>query len=376
VAVKKEKPRILAILQLPPPIHGAALSNQRFVNGELKTQFNISPIQLSLAKHYKYLGGKIRTKKIVDGFKLLAKTFFNLLSQKIDIVYLTPGESGAPLFRDCIIGILLQLFKKKYILHLRGIGIKKSFQKANSLNKILIKRLFKHAYNVICLSAHLTHDINYLIRTEQLEIVPNGITDESHLAKKVIAPDPIILFLSNLFEEKGPLVLLKSVPLVLKKFPKARFIFAGKWMDDNCQKKFHQFRNSAKIQENVEIVGPIYGKKKTDLLMRASVFVFPSFYPTEAMPRVVLEAMQCGIPIVATRIAAVPDEIVDGVSGFLIAPKDIDGLARRIIEVLQDPQRAMEIGKEARRRYKRYFTINIWEKRMAEILKNAIGDRG
>lgn len=84
------------------------------------------------------------------------------------------------------------------------------------------------------------------------------------------------------------------------------------------------------------------------ILAASDVFVLPSF--REGTPRVVTEAMAAGLPIVATDIAGIPEQVADGVNGYLVAPGDASALADRLGELLDDPDRRATFGSASRTR--------------------------
>jgi glycosyltransferase involved in cell wall biosynthesis len=74
----------------------------------------------------------------------------------------------------------------------------------------------------------------------------------------------------------------------------------------------------------------------------ASVFVLASELETQGV--VVLEAAATGLPVVAVRAAAIPEAVSDGVNGYLVAPRDVEAMAERVVAVLRDPEGAMRMG--------------------------------
>jgi glycosyltransferase involved in cell wall biosynthesis len=84
------------------------------------------------------------------------------------------------------------------------------------------------------------------------------------------------------------------------------------------------------------------------------VFVLPS--EQEAFPMVVLEAMACGLPIIATDVGDTARIIEDGVSGLVVRPRNVDSLRQALSELLQNPDRARRFGEAARERVVKYFS--------------------
>jgi glycosyltransferase involved in cell wall biosynthesis len=84
------------------------------------------------------------------------------------------------------------------------------------------------------------------------------------------------------------------------------------------------------------------------------VFVQTSLW--EAMSMVVLEAMSCGLPIVATTVGENPYVIRDGENGFLASPKDVDRIAERLGQLIQSPQLRRQLGQQARSDWEKNYT--------------------
>jgi len=82
------------------------------------------------------------------------------------------------------------------------------------------------------------------------------------------------------------------------------------------------------------------------LYRKADVFVLTSDH--EGTPNVILEAMACGLPVVATAVGGVPDLVQDGVTGFLCAPRDTAGIVAALARLAGDPVLRREMGERAR----------------------------
>ena len=78
----------------------------------------------------------------------------------------------------------------------------------------------------------------------------------------------------------------------------------------------------------------------------------------EGLPRVFPQAMASGVPVVATEVDGAPEAIKNGVTGFLLQPRDIEGMAERIIYLIRNPDRAREMGEEGR---KLVGEFDIWK---------------
>jgi colanic acid/amylovoran biosynthesis glycosyltransferase len=83
--------------------------------------------------------------------------------------------------------------------------------------------------------------------------------------------------------------------------------------------------------------------------------VYPSYYPEEGQPLVLLEALAAGLPIVSTRHAGIPDTVRDGLDGILVEPRDTGSLATTLERLASDPEERSRLGSAARQRYEQRY---------------------
>jgi glycosyltransferase involved in cell wall biosynthesis len=149
----------------------------------------------------------------------------------------------------------------------------------------------------------------------------------------------VVMFVGRLTRQKGIPTLLKAVPKVLAKRPDARFVLIGPWQSEGP----FAVDESEIRRLGSEVV--VLGKRQDvpSLLGMADVFAFPTEY-REGIPRVLLEAGLAGLPIVASRMPGCTDVVQDGWNGYLVAPRDPDALADRIVDLLSDRAHAKAMG--------------------------------
>ena len=165
-----------------------------------------------------------------------------------------------------------------------------------------------------------------------------------------------------LIPRKGHPVLFKALKLLIEKHPKLRLIVLGKTVDRVYTGRLKKMIQEMKMREKVFFV-----ENNDDIktvLSALDIFVLPS--RKEGFSRVLLEAMACSVPIVASDIGGNNEAIVDGESGFLITYGDIPRLAEAIERLISDTGNARRIGKNARKRVKEKFSI---EKHVSSVQK-------
>jgi glycosyltransferase involved in cell wall biosynthesis len=111
------------------------------------------------------------------------------------------------------------------------------------------------------------------------------------------------------------------------------------------------------LEESVELLGWITGAQKMAAFTAADVFCLPSH--SEGLPITIIEAMSAGLPVIATRISGIPEEVAEGETGLLYALGDLDGLAESITRLLSWPALRARMGAAGRRRVERVFDRDV-----------------
>jgi len=178
--------------------------------------------------------------------------------------------------------------------------------------------------------------------------------------------DPTIGFVGRLSEEKGLQTLLEAVAAIRSKVPRARLLIAGTGPIEHRLRKFVQDTN---LGDSVSFMG--FCSNVFEMMGDLDVFVLPS--RTEGCPIVVLEAMAMGVPVVATNVGGTPELVENNVTGLLVQSNAPDELARSIVELLTDRERAEKMGREGHERafsvfHPKKFIENV-EHMYLELLK-------
>jgi len=119
----------------------------------------------------------------------------------------------------------------------------------------------------------------------------------------------------------------------------------------------------------------LFDDKKIAEYSNSDIFVFPTYYKTEAFPLVILEAMQFGLPVISTFEAAIPSIIDDGVTGFLVTSRHPELLAKKIEILINDPGLAKKMGEAGREKFLKKYSMDIFEQNMLEIFEILSADK-
>jgi len=364
-----DKRTILFMAQLPPPVHGAALRNKSLLDSELlNNEFRIINLPLRFVENMTDMG-KFSLKKIW----LMIVHCFNMISimtsKQVDLVYFTMSPSGGAFYRDILFITIIKLFRKKRILHFRVKGIKKTASSA--LGKFLVRYAFKGS-EIVCLSKHHMLDTEGLTDRRPF-LVPNGIKIETqflHLSdEKRPSLVPRLLFLSNLSAKKGIPDLIDALDILKNKGYRFNAgIIGNEW--DMTFAQVQEMISGRRLDHEVKLEGPKFGKEKFEAIAQADIFVFPTYF--ELFPGVILEAMQFGKAIVSTFEGSIPEMIDNNVNGILVQQQNVNALADAIAFFLDNPEKIIEFGTLAKKKFFEEFTLQAFELKMHSVFKEVL----
>lgn len=373
--LKVFKAKILFILHLPPPVHGAAMVGKYIQESTvINEDFQCRYINLALARSLEDIGhGGLS--KLLKFLKLLVQIRKEVKDFCPDLVYVTPNACGGAFYKDFVVVRLLKLMGCRVVAHYHNKGV--STRQDRFFDDLLYKSFFKNL-KVILLSEALYADVEKYVRKSDVYICPNGIPEiglvepaaERHNAL------PKLLFLSNLLITKGVLVLLDAV--VILKDKGYRFVcdFVGGETSEMSAESFHNEVKKRHLETYVTYNGKKYGDDKEAFLKHADVFVFPTFYHNEAFSLVVLEAMQHKIPVITTGEGGLPDMVKDGVNGYICDKQNPESLAYYTMLLLDDEKLRWRMGEEGYKRYKSHYTLSAFEENFDRIMMTLVEGGG
>jgi len=199
------------------------------------------------------------------------------------------------------------------------------------------------------------------IPPERIRVVHNGIDlsryavhEGNHAVRAklgISASQRVIGTVGNLFAVKGQTYLMRACKAVVSAFPNCVLLVAGEGEQLGALEKE---ASNLGIARNVRFLG--FRDDVPALLQAMEVFVLPSL--SEGLPLALLEALALQKPVVATNVGGIPEIVEDGVTGYLVPPKNPEALADKILLLLRDPQMASNIGQAGRKRVEVTFGLD------------------
>jgi len=153
-----------------------------------------------------------------------------------------------------------------------------------------------------------------------------------------------ITYVAALRRRKAQDILIQAAALVLKAHPNVTFNLIGSaWPGEEAYEEKLRYRiDRLQLRDHVHLLGGMPHPEVVTSLLDTNIVVFPTL--AEMMPRAVIEAMILGKPVVASAVDGILDLVQDRKTGLLVKPGDVDGLARAISELIENPALAAELA--------------------------------
>jgi len=303
-----------------------------------------------------------------------------VLQSRAQVVHIHHG-ARYDFFRKSLDVLLVRMLGRKAILHVHADDFDKLCEKSGKLLQACIRWALRRCNKVVVMSEYWHGVLSGMTDPGRLAVVPNGVRGAAYRnlppreASRAVFNVPegrrLIVNLGALGTFKGKFDMLDAAAIVRKTHPEAYWIAAGP--DDSREpgatQRLLDRIGELGLDDTASLPGAVDVAGRHKLYAAADVFLLPSH--GENFPMVVLEAMAAGLPIVATRVGAVPEMIKDGETGLLIEPKDPEAIAEAVCELLDAPERAAELGRQARERFDELYEVDGPISKMWAELYNA-----
>lgn len=363
--------KVLFVLHFPPPVHGSSVMGKYVKSSEvINTAFSCRYINLGTSLTVDEIGRR-PISKILRYFRIIGRVVKEIIVDKPHLVYFAISAKGVPFYKDAFVVMLIKLFCIPCVFHFHNKGV---IQRQDLfIDNIIYKRVFSRSFAIV-LSDLLSYDVAKYLKPKQIFICHNGIPALKDFSERNVNLQEDnelcrILFLSNLIESKGVFVLLEACSILKSLGVSFQCNFVGGEGDVSSKDLRHKVEE-LRLEECVNVKGPKYRAEKTEELLSADIFVFPSY--NDCFPLVILEAMQAGLPVISTDEGAISDIVIDGETGFIVERKDAEDLAAKIKTLIEDEELRMRMSIAAEDRFKRHYTKEIFEQRMYEILNDIL----
>lgn len=239
----------------------------------------------------------------------------------------------------------------------------------------LTRFALEHSDAVTCVSEFLRREtITELAIQRDIEVIPNFIDvaelESGGAGAPVVRVEPgerVLLHISNFRPVKRPLDVVRIFEHVLKRIPSAVLWMVGEGPERSAAEVLSRRLG---VRARVRFLG--VKDSIVEIARLADIFLLPS--ELEGFGLSALEAMACGVPVIATDAGGLPEVVVDGETGFLAPVGAVEQMAARAIQLLSDEELRRSMGKRGEQRVRSRFdaatVIPMYERTLARVLAN------
>ena len=297
-----------------------------------------------------------RTSRITLGVHIIPGRFTHIIKQ-YDIIHFHEAEFSFPFFS--------YLVRKPKILHLHIVH--SEYFKRYHLSRMILKNM---ADIYISITGEMKTQLMELGFPENKIIhLPNAVDINSFLPQGE-KEENLLLYVGRIFYEKGVHILLKSLQYI--KTPVRLIIIGPMEPSDYCQYLLKLIEKiNQETKHEIKYLGPLPpGENITKWYQKATMLITPSIY--EAFGVVLLEALSCETPVVATTVGGIPEIVQNHENGLLVPPNSPLKLAEAIQYLLDNKDIRTRMGREGRNWVTKNFSIETSTKKLYNIYQKLL----
>lgn len=292
------------------------------------------------------------------------------LKNPIDII---EGTELGLAFIDKLPGI-------KYVIRMNGghhFFAKATEQKTSYWRSFQEKLSFKKADHLISVSRFTAESTRELLKLgdRHIEIIPNPIDTELFRPNPKIPVKPNkLLFVGTVCEKKGVRQLVMAMPTIVKVFPDVQLEIVGRdWYDPITKSSYTEYLKTfitPDTADHIQITGPVDLTEIPKKIAESEICVYPSHM--EALPLAWLEVLSMAKPFVASTSGPGPEVVIHGETGLLANCYSPDDIAEKVLALLKEKEKAVEMGNCARKDVLNRFDVKVLSKKNLEFFESII----
>lgn len=263
--------------------------------------------------------------------------------------------------------LISKLLRKNVVLMFEGSAVEIRKARKDFLFKplsFLVKANCILSNTIIVYSERLIKEYGLQEYKEKILVAPRHFLDFKGLTmtRKLSERANLVGFIGRLYEERGVLKFAEAIPKILKERENVTFLIGG---DGPLRNSIEKYRDEHRLTDKVRVTGWIPREKLSTYLNEIKLLVLPS--STEGLPNIMLEAMACGTPVLATPVGGIPDIIQDGHTGFLMKDNSPQCIAENVARALDHPN-LESVVKNAKAFVEEKFTYENAEERYRKVI--------
>lgn len=282
---------------------------------------------------------------------------FEILGRNAAIVHLNTSLNARAYWRDLAYLAVARLCGARVVYQVHGGALPQAFCRGSRVLESILRGALRLADAVVVLARIELRAYRKFAPGVAVVALPNAIDAAPYAALKRAPARPgtplRLAYVGRLAREKGLPETLQGLKLALAQGARAQLVIAGSGPDEE---KLRELAHDLGLGDAVAFIGPVFGEAKAKLLAGADALVLASH--SEGLPYALLEGMSAGTAVIATRVGAIPDVVVDGVHGLFVPPHNPLAIGHAIARLDADRGLLARMSEAGRRRVAGSYSLD------------------
>lgn len=357
------KPKVFVVGRFPPPVDGQSMATQRLAR-LLEEPCNVKIVNLSPPDDQVNEMSSLQPDRVVHFLRMRDQAASALaLEPNAPVLWTSISPSLLGHARDFL--TIRRAFPKPQpvfgVVHRGDFNNLFSRPATKGTGKILFRRL----QGLVFLNAMLAAKCAQWVPPHKRHLIPNTIDDEAWCSDEQVEESRLqrkknenvrLLFLSNMIRSKGYMDVLEAVARLKSQDYHVEIDFIGSWTSDRDREAFEKKVARLGMETTVNHHGPIHDRTRIkNFYLDAHVFLLPTYYPTEAQPLTIIEALNAGTPVITTKQGGIPKMVRENQEAFFVPPRNPAAIADAVQKICA-PDRWPAFSTNARKRFEEMFS--------------------
>lgn len=361
---------VCLIAPAPPPLHGSSYAVQLLLKSRVTREFDVCHIDARYAESVAGMG-RVQVRKALLMLGYIWRMVREVRQRQVRYVIVMPAFQPLAFLRDSLyILSAAALTRARIVLWSHSSDTLRLYEALPAPARRYMAFVLRRACCVVTLGEVFRPSFERFLAPGRIVVIPNGLPDRP-VRERPASDDVRVIFVAHMLRAKGWSDLLRAAELVCDTHPRVQVEFYGAPTTDSPAEAIARAFDGVRHGERIRYRGPIAGDAKFAALDAADIFCLPSH--AEALPMAVLEAMQSGLPVIATRVGAIPEAVVEGEGGRLVDVGDVAALAEAIADVADHPDGRRRMGAFNRSRFATTFRLDRVADQWVALLRSLEG---
>jgi glycosyltransferase involved in cell wall biosynthesis len=353
---------VLLIVRTPPPYAGGEM-----VGALLEQHFRdrCRVLAFRRPRHHRAAQGKVSRANVVFAIRFVATSAFAILRTRPRVLYVDLPKDAKSFMRNSLILLVALALRTRVVGDLAG-GDFQFLSRPGwvaAYGRFLLRRVA--VIRVLGTGVAETLQAHGLANAR---VLSNGIEEPpGAIVERRFPDEPAFLYVGKLAEAKGVPTLVELMARLAAREEPGRLHLVGEWENAEFAARMTSTIEKAGVSDRITLHGLRVDDEKWHLFRSCDLLLHPTHW--DGQPVTILEAFAFGLPVVATRIGAIPDTIDDGVDGRLMADTSVEELAGCVSAILAGPETYERYSRNARAAFVGRFSAERFVENMVDLLE-------